>query len=504
MSMKYAGILRRALRAAGHQREERYNRRVLAVISDLHFEEEASDAIPAPGGGPGLVFVRNLPPEAFERFFDELARRAVRDHARRLHLVLAGDIMDLHRTALWFRPDGGGRRLRPYVAVDAVDDRLEARILEILEAVAAEPRVAGSLAAIRKLARGRYLDLGSGREKDFPVPVGLTYLPGNHDRLAAATPRIRRRVRELLGLGGGGAPFPHRVVAGAEETLIRHGQEYDRYNFSRDLGRARTWREPTPEDYGKPAFGDFVTVDIASRLPVLFREVHGDEKILARPPLARLYLRLLEFDDLRPQTALLEFLLASRTGEARARMWRRMEPVLQRLLDEIHDRPFFRRWLSRLEKRWRPDAIDAVQAVLDLELWKAGIPLKLVRSLVALRRSSPGGPEAEDVAAREPLLREGRVRFVAAGHTHRPRVSLLAQTGGIERYYLDTGTWRNRIPANRELTAFGRLKALTSLVIYGPDEDPGRGRPAPASLSFDYWTGFTQRWRLDAGSGDRG
>jgi len=464
---------------------------MLVVISDLHFEEEASDVIRGGGKTASAGFVRNLPPAAFEQFFDGLAGRVVRDAARRLHLVLAGDIFDLHRTALWFE---SGARVRPFVSADQVEDELEARLLGILGAIAAEPPVAGSLEAIRRIAAGKYLSLEAGRLRDFPVPVEVTYLPGNHDRLAAATPRLRSRVRRLLGLEGGDGLFPHTVEADHERALVRHGHEYDRYNFSRDPDRARRWREPTAADYASPAFGDFVTVDIASRLPALFRQIHGDDKILATPPLRKLYLRLLEFDDLRPQTALLEFLLSSRTGEPRARMWKRLEPVLQRLLDEIHDHPFFRLWLKRLEKRWRPDAIDAVQAALDLQVWRAGLPLKLVRSLIRLRRSSVGGPTAEEVAAREPVIRGGEARFIVAGHTHHPRVSLLADHGGMDQYYVDTGTWRHRIPANADLTAFGTLKAMTYVVIYGPDEDPGRTQPKAQSISFDYWTGFTQRW----------
>jgi len=89
------------------------------------------------------------------------------------------------------------------------------------------------------------------------------------------------------------------------------------------------------------------------------------------------------------------------------------------------------------------------------------------------------------------------VRAVIAGHTHEPQVALLDATSGVERYYIDTGTWRNRVPATPDEGGFGQLKALTYVVAYGRDEDPGKEQPPAGSAklwSLDYWSGFTQRW----------
>ncbi len=473
---------------------------MLVVISDLHFTEERSDTI-ASDGRRLEPMVRNLGPRAFEGFFDTLARQVVRDGARNVHLVLAGDIFDLHRTALWFEgPD------RPWVPNGEVGAALEGRILKILGAIAAEKAVVGSLEAIRRFAGGRYLDPASGEERPFPVQTILSYIPGNHDRLCNATPALRRKTRELLGLTPGEEPFGHTVCSsltsppGDENVvLVRHGHEYDRYNFSRDLSRVKTVPDLKEDAYGRPTLGDFVTVAVASRLPVLFREVHGDARIVSSSRLGALYRRLLAFDDLRPQSALLEFLLAgAREMGGASQTWKALEPVLAHLLEEIHDDPYLRKWLKRLEKKWSPDAIDVLQAALDLQVWRAGVPLSWVRALMRLKGKIRGtGHPPEILAAREPNIRGGGLCFVVAGHTHHPAVRLLGVRSGKERYYIDTGTWRHRIPSNHDLTAFGSLKALTWVGIYGPGEDPGHG-PAPVrGISFDYWSGFTQRWPVE-------
>src|SRR5215216_4791592 len=100
---------------------------MLVVISDLHFEEEKSDAI-ADEEGNSLnpsEFRRNTPPEAFRRLTAWLANEARRSGAQRMDLVLAGDIFDLHRTTLWFRENP--REARPYVNSAEVDEALEVK-----------------------------------------------------------------------------------------------------------------------------------------------------------------------------------------------------------------------------------------------------------------------------------------------------------------------------------------------------------------------------------------
>jgi UDP-2,3-diacylglucosamine pyrophosphatase LpxH len=471
---------------------------MLAVISDLHFREETSDHIRGNGDYPPIVCWRNLSVTPYRRFIAALAAEAVRNGAHRLDLALAGDIFDIHRTSLWF---DGEEQIRPYVNTTAVDDALEERVGRILEAIAGEENVSETLAAFRLLANGRYWD---GGERDFPVPVQLHYVPGNHDRLANATPAIRRQVRSLLGLPASGAPFPRLLALAEERAVVRHGHEYDLYNFAVDLRQASEIPLYLPEEHhDAPTFGDFITVDIASRLPFLFRQHHGDEALLNTPLLRTVYIRLLEFDDLRPQSAMLRFLLQMpEEGLKPQVVWRVIEPVLRQLLEAIHDDAYMHQWLGRLSSRTVIDAFDVVGLLLRRRLWRhtRTIPLWLVErfSQAALRRAA-GAPATEHLAVRESAVRSGDYLFVVAGHTHTPRVNLLTADLRGERYYVDSGTWRNQIPAAPDFTSFGRLKSLTYAIVYGPDEDLGRP-PQPGKIaSLDYWSGVTQRW-LDEGA----
>jgi hypothetical protein len=55
--------------------------------------------------------------------------------------------------------------------------------------------------------------------------------------------------------------------------------------------------------------------------------------------------------------------------------------------------------------------------------------------------------------------------------SHCDGVELLAAAPQLESYYVDTGSWRNRIPATTDRSGFGRLEALSYAVVWGAGED---------------------------------
>lgn len=470
---------------------------MLAVISDLHFEEEKTDTIACPGRDP-VVFRRNIQGRAYTQFIAKLASEAKRNGADRLDIVLAGDIFDLHRTSMWFDPAASD--VRPYASCNQVNGQLEEKVLRILDAIAAESEVYTALQAFQRLSKDQFYladpdDPASGTS--FPAEVGVHYLPGNHDRLANATDRIRARVRELLGLPAQPGQFPHELRFQDPAVLIRHGHEYDRYNFSvdhRHLPPVLPGSFPAVE-YDDPTLGDFITVEVALQLAVLFRQHYDD--ICSDPVRAQVYQRLLEFDDVRPQSAMVDFLLTMpERGVSPEQAWALLDPVVRELLEKIHDSEYLRGWLDKLDDAWHLDIMDAVKLVLAQEwlIEHITLPLDLVRKTAALFGKVGSGDPPEVYAAREAAVRSGDVRFVVAGHTHNPAMKLISVAKNSDRYYLDTGTWRNRVLSTADHSAFGRLKAFTYAVIYSSREDRGDTLASPKLESLDYWSGFAQRW----------
>src|SRR5579872_1791858 len=300
---------------------------MIVVISDLHFEEEASDVVPGRGGRPDVIFRRNLNPRAYRNFIAQMAEQVERRKIKEFQLVIAGDLFDFSRTTLWFADE-----VRPYVSLAEVNEPLEQKTLRILDATAKEPSVKEALEVFQLLAKGRYrtAEIDDGEERDFPVDrIEFLFFPGNHDRLSNATPAIRKRVLELLGLKGS-AEFPHYFLANDPAVLIRHGHEYDHKNFAVDLEKSESIPLDVPEEgYSNANFGDFITIDVAVRLPYLFRRKYGDQAILDDPVMTKLYERLLQFDDVRPQSALFDYLLDDSDGHYSAEeAWERLVPVI--------------------------------------------------------------------------------------------------------------------------------------------------------------------------------
>ncbi len=459
---------------------------MIAVISDLHFEEEASDVIRGRWGRE-LRFRRNLDAKVFGSFVAHLADEVRRRKAKELHLVIAGDLFDLNRTTLWFRDN-----LRPYVSNSEFTPALEKKTFDIFDAILKEPTVWESLKSFRLITKGVYRETREGRkwrEHDFPCKVKFTILAGNHDRIINATPNIRRKVREMLGLKGADV-FPTYALIDDPSALIRHGHEYDPVNFAADLTKKRTIPTDIARNlYDEPNFGDFVTIDIATKLPYLLRRHYGDDKVLRDRVLSSLYLRLLQFDDVRPQSALLDYLLdpSDRTIDPE-KAWERLVPVLEDLLDGIHDDKYFRYWLRRRAKPWAPAELEVARGLLRLGGWRNGVARESARHIA---RFMLGGeqPKPELYAAREELLLRHKVELVISGHTHDPKVTLLGSDRKRDRFYINTGTWRSVIPSTPDGRVFGRMDSLTYVMLFTEQEQ--NERKGKKQASFDYWSGFS-------------
>lgn len=511
---------------------------MLVIISDLHFEEESSRNIyrdTAPDAPPAIYIPRNIPLGAFSKIFTQLREQAQRDKAQHIDLVLAGDIFDLNRTALWFQKNDDN--VRPYLSNNDIQpgSSVETKVLEILAAIDKKDKTVSEkddqsvhaiLKSIRALAHeGTYLNVNmveptkqsfsrtyedeAGHMRRVTIPVKIHYIPGNHDRLANATPAIRQKVRELLGVeaddeAGKSALFPQTLLFPNERVLIRHGHEYDHHNFAADLRKTNPIPLKLPQAYyDDPPFGDFVTVDIVSRISEAFRKVYGDEEILSNELLQQLYKRVLEFDDLRPLHAILNYLLHIPQTEQTtdnnydpATLWQKtVRPVIKQLRDDIYQPNKEHGWLNKLA---RGHGLDMVVLIVKLAVWLPiwnYVPYGLVQWLSNRAMKSYKQEESKAVyACREETILSQQHLFVIAGHTHRPTVELIGQAAAGEQYYVDTGTWRRRIPSTPDLKTFGRIKTLTYAVVYGPDEDLGKVAAGQKLASLDHWSGFTKRW----------
>lgn len=427
---------------------------MLIVLSDLHFSETESSQI------GDLRISRNLRAENYLAYFSELNKLAIANKIQKVDIVLAGDILEISRSAIWLEGED-----RPYIDNDAVQPGsvAEATILKIINAIASDMDVSATL------------DLFKGIVNHFAMPVKLHLILGNHDRLANATPLIRKSVRNLFGLPGGDALFDHHLILndplGKPFCLVRHGHEYDRTNFAIDVLERESIPTFIPESiYGQSSLGDITTIEFGAALPWLFMKRYGEEDILKDLTLLALYQRLIEFDDVRPATAWLSYLFST-PGVDEKRTWELMEPCFTEVVRYLGTHEQFLSTLKQTKaiskfNRW------ALKSLIRSRIIESGVPFWIIKLIMnRVSRTIKLESQAEWAKREELILDEDSgCKCVISGHSHFSELVLLSSSTGDERYYINTGTWRNYIPATKYYDHFGRLRALTKVIVFYPME----------------------------------
>lgn len=447
---------------------------MLIVMSDLHLAESKTNQL------GDTTYNLNLPALVYQNYFLEIQGLIHQNNVKKIDLVLAGDIFEITRSGFWLLDN-----LRPYDHLKYItsDSPVEGRIIELLKEIEGNERVAETLQVFRSL-------------KDiFQIPVEFHYIPGNHDRLINSTQKTRNKVRELLGMENSEQPFDNQIIYKSEGeplALIRHGHEYDPKNFSTNLNYLSSI--PTKLEkkfYDQPNIGDFITTDIGSRLPVAFKEFYGVRKILEANQLQRIYQRLIEFDNVRPATALLNFLFAT-PGIQMKKTWEVIEPVFNQITREIGH---YRNHLIQMLKTQGQNSfsMELILRFLTLKPLMKNFPYWLIRGVLKGMSKKIKIKSVRHLLIKESFIKDKNnpIKCLIFGHTHVPEVEILAVKNGKEVYSINSGTWRMQIPASPDLLQFGRLRSLTKVLVFGSDEvNPEYGGTRNWSFDFNSEIGY--------------
>jgi hypothetical protein len=300
-------------------------------------------------------------------------------------------------------------------------------------------------------------------------------------------------VQNLLGLPFNDVPFQNQVVVysqGEPFVLVRHGHEYDPSNFGLNLKEVQSIPTFIPaEVYGRPVLGDITTLELAAKLPQLFREHYSEHAILENADLRLLYQRLMDFDNVRPASALVKFLLTT-PGLSQIEAWEYLEPIFLRAMNDIANNPELSQTiltmggLAGISHR-------TLGLLLRRSTWKHGIPFWLVQRTGDALAKRIKLSSIVNLIEKEACLQPGAstIQCIVCGHTHNPEVELLRVDEGRHRYYLNSGTFRNVIAITPGLDQFSRLRSKARVLIFEPDEhNPEYTRET--GWSFDFTAKF--------------
>ena len=452
---------------------------MLVIISDIHL-------------GDGTT-ASSISPAAFALFADRLRETAYYASFRsekeyrpieQLDLLLLGDVLDPLHSTLWLDTAPGTLNYtRPWT--DARSPNFAATLADTTRAILELNKK--SMQTLQRCARGEIVrlppatashrpDLDS-RER-IPIPVRIHYMVGNHDWYyhlrGEAFDAIRKQIIETMGLCNDFGPFPYepdedptlREVLQAHQVFARHGDYYDKFNFSREKGRDHA------------TLGDIFTMDVCNRYPVEVEKRYGDKLP------SGIIDSLRRITNVRPALATPLWISGQIKRHAGSTA---LESELKEVWDELCDQFLELDVVRELDKAFQFDMVDAMQLIIKISQRASFETLNDVVLWVRNRLHEHDRSLAENALKEEEFINNS-ARFVVYGHTHQHEIVPLDSDGEPpherDQLYINSGTWRSyydlavKDPTEQK---FARYETLTYLTFYRDDERAGR--------HFETWSG---------------
>jgi UDP-2,3-diacylglucosamine pyrophosphatase LpxH len=443
---------------------------------------------------------------------------AKRKGVKEIKILLLGDIVDLIKSTKWLDSPVSNRPWGAKGLADIPKPRrnspTEKQCLKILGQVSAasleraKPPTSLERNTILyqnwktfKLLREikRYFTDVSNRD----LQVEVIYVPGNHDRLCNLYPSLRKELSRLLGLTlnadtvdgdpAGEWWFKDYFISEDYGVYARHGHQYDVWNFGGGNDFSR-------EGHLQAPIGDVITTEFAVKIPWLLESMRKKYPKLKK----QLVEKTKDIDNVRPLGSVIEWLYYRIRKEDQVHIRKALDEAFDKAIKELLRFDLVRQWrspythydeiLRAASSRWLSWMPQGLVDLLDAE------------DLLGFFLKATGGtddPEKDlylQSAYNESIWKSNRdIQFIAYGHTHRPLQRPLEGDEGREVFYINTGTWRNRIHKTVGLDRapnFVDLKQMTYTVFYRRDEDTGDKEPN--SLSFDIWTGIKKKYYRQA------
>lgn len=404
---------------------------MLVALSDLHFRDTTAG---------GVREGHNIPPATCLAFFKSIADWANEVRAKEIVFLLTGDIFELLRTEVWFESEA-----RPYDDFEFSPGACRT-LHEIMNRIESTNR--RSLDIVKAVWRNDERFLGFR----FPLKPRFAYIPGNHDRYVHVVPEVGARVGAWLGLKPG---YPQRAVFPEYGLFARHGHEYDWLNCEYNFERTRPGMERTEALYRLACLGDWLAIDVGTRIPYELKRRYPEE--------AELYQAFVDIEDVRPVRSAFRWL----RHRCDARRWMKLKEAIRSALTAAFSSPFLNRWIeTRRRQRWFgwPAWLQASLRVVSRGLTSFPDAL-LSKVLQTLWSVDEDRVHPKRLLKDEDFARSG-MKTLVHGHYHDSGVEFL----DARRAAVCIGGWRSQHALCRDGRGYFKGKRLGYAAFYRKDE----------------------------------
>ncbi|MBI5892814.1 MAG: metallophosphoesterase [Deltaproteobacteria bacterium] len=288
--------------------------------------------------------------------------------------------------------------------------------------------------------------------------VKIRYIIGNHDRLINAVPEARKLIRECLSIEKSPDPFPLEFWDKNLSIYATHGHEADVYN-------SFPWPDVTP-------IGDAIVTMLLNPFP-------------GHPSLKGLSIKdsLKEIDNLRPATIAplwIEHCIKSYGEDVGSKV----KGAWKELVDNFYKDPFVKKWFDEYDSWLNPvDKADALQIAFEYftESSMQGILEKILEI-----RNDFYKPKEEYLHKALDYMNEKGCDYIVFGHTHEPCIHLIEESKKGGKFYINSGTWRDRIvmgEPRKKIVPFAPLETISYVQFFNDTEMKETGR------RFEVWDG---------------
>jgi len=424
---------------------------MLVIISDLHFTDGTTSNW---SKGTDLF---NIPPKAFRLFLSKISHIVGRRKGiENVTFIYNGDIFDLLRTETWFDMSDDHHPWSIPLKKDVVYEKCN----DILQSTVNHAQNTESLAWL------------SGTHDEFQdvwkvnATVGRVYIPGNHDRIVNLFQPCRTLVRQkLLGKTGGGVFKNYYMDQDHHKALVMHGHESDAYNCEFDKNGNPKYRDIP--------IGDPMTTMLFSRLGYEANQLNIPEEAKKR---------FREIDNVRPTLATIRYVQDIIKD---FKIEKKVEEMVRQVVKDFEALKYVQAWQKKHDKwNFGFDEADKLQVALRaINLLGTSLPPGLLEKLANFLKDE----SCQKLALRQlkSVLGSG-LMYCIFGHTHDPLHIPLYVADGMERHYLNSGTFRATFSQAFDEREFLRFQRMSFVIIYGPKEyDPDEDTPM-----YEMWSGL--------------